>query len=834
MIELQLLGGARLGARSRDGVAAVLAQPRRLALLAYLSCARPPGPVSRETLTGVFWPEQTPARARASLSQALWFLRSHLGAEVLVSAGRESVGVDPEWLRCDVNEFDARLDAGDREGALALYAGDLLSGVFVNGSPEFERWLDGERDRLRRRALDAARSAAESRLARGESADAAHWLHVALRLDPCDETSLRRLVELLVAAGDRTGARRELDAFRQRLEKEFELPLPDGLEAVLESEPDPALAAGPAKGDPAPVRRAERPSIGDERPTRRPLPRRRRFWAAAGIACLIGTGVILTQPGSNARGEPLSARRVLIAPFTDLSGSPELASLGGIASDWLAQELAATGAVEVLPWTLLAREAGRRVDRGDTTAAVGSAIRLAAELGAGTVVTGSYFLRGDSVLLHARIADVRTGALVRAIEAPPVPRRDRLHALEALRSQLAGALAAVLDPRLASWSHASSQPPTFAAYRLFAAGIDAWLAESFADADSLFLAAAELDTAFTAPLVWAIRSAWQAPNGQRARELIGRLERRPAMLAPWDQAMLDYYRARLDDDWGESYRHARRLAEIAPVSEWLLLWSESAMATLRLEEALQVSRRLDYHAGWLARWPYPRRMPAQLLHLLEDYEGELEAATLMDSSLPRGADRARLRALAGSGRLQEHAALLERMSAGLDADGLYDLLSEVAGELHVHGHDAAARAAAQQRDQLLGRLTQAARPLRNARAFRAAGRFEEAHSRFLEVLEQDVVPRQVVLKDLALTAALAGDSTEALRLLDAAFADLADNEWTASETASVYAAFGDLDGAVRILREARTKGAGFYFYMHTPDGALARYPPYQALMRPRS
>jgi hypothetical protein len=35
---------------------------------------------------------------------------------------------------------------------MALYRGDLLDGFFMSDAPEFEHWLDGERERLRQRA----------------------------------------------------------------------------------------------------------------------------------------------------------------------------------------------------------------------------------------------------------------------------------------------------------------------------------------------------------------------------------------------------------------------------------------------------------------------------------------------------------------------------------------------------------------------------------------------------------------------------------------------------------------------------------------------------------
>ena len=65
MIELRLLGRLSLtGADGRD-VRALLGQPRRLALLAYLAAASPPGFHRRDNLLALFWPELDQEHARA-------------------------------------------------------------------------------------------------------------------------------------------------------------------------------------------------------------------------------------------------------------------------------------------------------------------------------------------------------------------------------------------------------------------------------------------------------------------------------------------------------------------------------------------------------------------------------------------------------------------------------------------------------------------------------------------------------------------------------------------------------------------------------------------------
>jgi Bacterial transcriptional activator domain len=97
----------------------------------------------------------------------------------------------------------------------------LLQGFFVAGAPGFERWLDDERHQIR----DALRSAAWARAVRqlegGDPAGAATTARRADALAPEDEQGLGRLMDVLVAAGERTAAVQLYDEFAARLSEEY-------------------------------------------------------------------------------------------------------------------------------------------------------------------------------------------------------------------------------------------------------------------------------------------------------------------------------------------------------------------------------------------------------------------------------------------------------------------------------------------------------------------------------------------------------------------------------------------------------------------------------------
>ena len=87
-------------------------------------------------------------------------------------------------LACDAVAFDRLIAAGRPADALALYRGDLLDGVFVEEAAEFERWLEDERERLRRAAAAAAATLAGEEEAAGRPGDAAVWRRRVLGLRP--------------------------------------------------------------------------------------------------------------------------------------------------------------------------------------------------------------------------------------------------------------------------------------------------------------------------------------------------------------------------------------------------------------------------------------------------------------------------------------------------------------------------------------------------------------------------------------------------------------------------------------------------------------------------
>lgn len=268
MIELRTLGA--LGLKAADGhpVHSILAQPKRLALLAYLAAQNDHG-ARRDAVVALFWPELDTAHARGALRQSLRFLRRELGAGILNGHGDEGVAFEPATVWCDALAFQQACAAGEPARALQLYRGDFLADFFVTGiSAELERWIESERVRLRRLAARAAAEVAQRAERDGDLVAATNAARQAVAFDLDDEPALARLIELLDRSGDRAGALNAFETFRRGLLEQYD--------ATPSPETDARIQAIRARQTPF-AEAAPRPG-----PVTTPLtPARRRPWRRA-------------------------------------------------------------------------------------------------------------------------------------------------------------------------------------------------------------------------------------------------------------------------------------------------------------------------------------------------------------------------------------------------------------------------------------------------------------------------------------------------------------------------------------------------------------------------
>jgi DNA-binding SARP family transcriptional activator len=309
-IQFRTLGTLDLRAADGRELHSLLAQPKRIALLAYLCIAQPRGYHRRDTLLGLFWPDADQEHARTSLRKSVHVLRRALGEDSVVSRGDEEIEVDRSRVSCDVESFEELIRANRFQEALEVYRGDLLTGFFVEDAPEFERWLHSQRARLKSAAARAAYEAAEQLEKKGEYAGALRFAERSLDLSDTDERTLRKVIELHVHAGDRAAALESYNAFARNLAAEYQTEPSVETRLLVErvrsgaAETARVVSQPNADGDRQTVTPASSPTSTDSKPSERSRPRSaKRVLPAAVLTILIMSAFVWELGRSSNSGQ---------------------------------------------------------------------------------------------------------------------------------------------------------------------------------------------------------------------------------------------------------------------------------------------------------------------------------------------------------------------------------------------------------------------------------------------------------------------------------------------------------------------------------------------------
>lgn len=605
-----------------------MAQPKRFALLAYLALARPRGWQRRDAIVAMFWPESTQERARRALRDAIYVLRRELGEGVVEGRGSEEVRLAPS-IAVDVHAFEEALAAGDLDGALAWYRGDLLAAFHLNDLPEFGQWLDQERDRLRRLALQAARTRRDAHI---------------LSEPPAALALAERAVEL----SDGEGSDREALA---------------RLVATIAHQPPTLPAAAPAVVADQITRlgpeTATTPPDGVERrrTPQRTAPRPR--WVVFGPIALIGLllAAVVWPRSDAAVNDP---RTAMVLPFT-VHGGPTVQYLGDGMMDLLTAKLDGVGGLHVVdPQSV---HAALRLPTGGAPD-LGSARALAARFGSATFVMGSVVEVGGRLQISAYLYDSEGEELARAEGIAPLA--DLLIVLDDIARELLVGFLTGPESELAQGAALSTA--SLPALREYLDGERAMREGDFATAHEAYAAATALDSTFALAHYRLSSAADWLGRAEDAHAAIRDAARHRDRLSGTDRLLVD---ARVDfwlGDAAEAERRYRRLVTLRPTSI----------------EARYELAEVYFHGGpWMGRdmveaMPHFREvlrlMPTHasaMLHLarlaaLQDDLALVDSLTAVLAAQEPGHARLAELHLLGSG-LRDGADRLPRARAALDA-----------------------------------------------------------------------------------------------------------------------------------------------------------------------
>jgi DNA-binding SARP family transcriptional activator/TolB-like protein len=839
MFSLKLFGAVSIAAE--DGpLAGPAAQRRRLALLALLAAA-PEGGVSRDKLIGFLWPDTDPDQARRFLADSVYALRKAMSQEAIFAAG-DNLQLNTAILMSDVVEFRRALARSEWEAAAALYSGPFLDGFSLSGPAEFEQWADVERAELARKYADALERLARDAESRGQHARASSWWRQLQVADPLNSRVALSLVTALDASGDPAAALRHVRIHETMLREE--LGIAPGPELVafaerLRSAPDgPPAAAATTRATPSP---APLPTLSSEaRATPSPEPLAtvdatmvepepapsgitvrtqsgRRAWLAALllVATLIAGALVFRSPRP-------AHERVLVTAFENRTGDAALDAIGSMAADWIARGLLQTGSLEVVAPTWTIYSVAPDADR--------TAAAIAGQAGAGTLVSGVYYIDDGSLRIEAQITDPERGRLLQALEPVTVPIDSGTAGVELIRQRVAAALAA----RFAGSQElreitARSQPPTYASYTEYLEGVRLFSRFQAEQATEHLDRAWSLDTTFHLARLYGALAALNVGNSARGDSLVRFLEVRRDRMATFDRILLDAFQADLRGDRAGLLGAMRRVAAMAPGSTFTIGHAVAAIGSNRPREALKTLVRLDPTVGLVRDNPRYWDWLTISRHLLGQHRRELREGRQGQALLEPGSMlAAEIRALAALGRVTELDALLNvslSLSPQHPAGTPGDVMRGAAAELRAHGHDeAAARTLAKAIAWYRDRPEEERARHRNAlaRTFYHAGQWAEAR----ELLEDQAAEQPVnigVLGQMGVIAVRQGESAEAGRI-SAMLAAPSQPRGTATLwRARIAAQLGQHGQAVSLLREALSQGVIHGMWLHTdPDFAVLR------------
>jgi TolB-like protein/DNA-binding SARP family transcriptional activator len=525
---LQTFGTLRLVGSADDTVLGEHGhQRRRLALLAVLAASGEHGR-SRDQLLGLFWPEVSQSRARHSLEQLLYAIRTSLDGSVFT--GVNPIRLNTAFINSDVGDFTDALARGELETAVELYRGPFLEGFYLSDAPEFEQWIDAERGRIERSYTEALERLAKRAEDANDSAAAARWRQKLIETDPLSSKHAIGLIRALVNAGDHASALRYAERYEAIVGQELGTSVGPAVAALVaevraraKTESVVVRSAAPAAhprrgtGSSMPAARAAAaPEPSDAtahqgEPLTSRFGARRRAAALYGMAALALAALVVAaswlRPRIAGPAPAMAAPSIAVLPLANLSGDPRDAAL----VDGLSEEL-----IGVLAKIDRLRVTARTSAFAFKNSNVGVR-RIADSLRVSNILEGSVQKAGQRLRVQVRLVDARDGS-TRWSETYDRELKD----IFLVQSDIAASVARELDLRLGGYTvGALRRRPTqnIAAYELFLRGSDPALLRSDSGARlglEYFRKAIALDSTYAAAYAGLSRMYVRLLLGQRA------------------------------------------------------------------------------------------------------------------------------------------------------------------------------------------------------------------------------------------------------------------------------------------------------------------------------
>jgi len=538
------------------------------------------------------------------------------------------------------------------------------------------------------------------------------------------------------------------------------------------------------------------------------------------------------------RGPHYNPKRIIVPAFENQTGDRSLDTIGRIAADWITQGLSRTGLVEVvsLPPSVAAPGTPQAADQVRS---------IARDEGAGTLIAGSYFLKGQTLSFHGQISNPKNGKLIKALEPVEGSINEPTIAIDVLRQKIMGVLAMAIEPGMDTFLDMFGQPPTYEAYKELIEGQQSFFQYDFQKAIQHYSRAAEIDPSQKASsLSWIATAYLNIGDFGKADEFAKEAEKFHDKLNPFEKSGLEWLNAQLQGDLGAQLRITRKEANSSGGS-LNNQWAMECIESNRPREAIGAFKKQNPESLW-AKMTYEwwDDNITRAYHMLGKHKDELKQAQRFRKQYP---DDIRVlahetRTLAAMGKMDEINRLVDE-SLALKQDPSYSsgsVILDAGCELKTHGFRKESmqlleRGILWMNERPRGEAETARHRFDLAQSLYYGERWEEANELFDALVKED--PANVnYLGYLGLTAARSGKRDEALKISD----QLAElnvpfpQGWHTYYRACIAAVQGEKENAIGLLREAIGQGADYWWLYWEPDfESLRDYPPFKELIKPK-
>ncbi len=419
----------------------------------------------------------------------------------------------------------------------------------------------------------------------------------------------------------------------------------------------------------------------------RPVRSSKQKWigGAVVVTALVGIVFVALTMFKAPAGPTLTKDRVLVGIFANETGDPTHDPLGKIIADWLSRGLHGTGFVDVVDERTLRDGA---VNAAPTSPAELRA--LAEQAGAALIVSGNYYLTGDSVHLQGNVLDTRDGSIIRAVGPMTAAVSAPQRAMGELRDRMMGAFANILDPRFGAIAPGVN-PPSYQAYQEFVAGDEAFYERRYAEATRRLMNAYRLDTTFVVSAIRAAVVYQNAGNCETVDSIATALQVRRQSIAPYDRYYLDRIVARCHGDYQAHLKAGEEMMRVAPKSPFAkYIAGRSALWVNRVEYGLSILESFDPGESELRNsYHQVLRDIADAHHMLRRYDREFALLERWNNwAESDDGQRTNVRALAALERFDAAFAAAQQATLLSGQGGPFwasDIMCLMANEVWAHG-----------------------------------------------------------------------------------------------------------------------------------------------------